>query len=106
MAFVRRNEWVPKKTGVKSDTYDPLGNKACILSRRNTAHRAAAASEQEIARLFADVPQVIIDRSASLFCKLKLHWLAGLSLANDSPADGLTLLDNVIDFERREIAPT
>jgi hypothetical protein len=63
----------------------------------------AAASEQELARLFARRPDVIIDSFAGLLTQFKANGMSGFLLADSCPIDCHAVRCHVLDREADDI---
>ena len=88
---------------IQADPGDSPGYKTGVLSGRERAATVAAASEQELARLFAPRPDVIIDSFAGLLTQLKANGMSGFPLADVCPINSHALRRDILDLEADDI---
>jgi hypothetical protein len=83
---------------------DPAGDEPSVLPRREAPGWTTSASEQELARLLAADPYIVVDRLARLFRQFEPDRLSGLPLSHRCPIDRIPVRCDVLDLQRDDIA--
>jgi hypothetical protein len=93
-----------ERARIKSDTADPVGEEACILSNREIPLGMTLCGKKELSLLSLRHAEVFIDSLLCLFCNLKPYRSTRFLLPDRHSFNGVSVRGDVFDFERNDIA--
>src|SRR6185312_12519243 len=88
---------------IQPDAGNPVGDQSSVLPGCQTPTQRMSTGEQELARLFTDGLEIVVDCLAGLLGQFEPHGLPSLLLADCRPIDCIPAGRNVLDLERRDI---